>query len=145
MRILSTFLFLCCTLSLSAQRIEQTLTQGWTFHRGDAAGAEAADYDDSQWQRVSIPHDWAIFGPFSRDNDLQVVAVTQNGETEATEHTGRTGGLPYVGVGWYRRDFTVDAATPGSTRRAVLVFDGAMSQAHVFVNGREVILSLIHI
>lgn len=138
MRLLATFLSLSFALGLSAQRITETLTQGWTFHRGDVPGAEAASYDDSQWEPVSVPHDWAIYGPFSRDNDLQTVAVTQNGETEATEHTGRTGGLPYVGVGWYRRNFTVDTGTPGSARRTMLVFDGAMSQAHVYVNGKEV-------
>ena len=107
MRLLATFLSLSFALGLSAQRITETLTQGWTFHRGDVPGAEAASYDDSQWEPVSVPHDWAIYGPFSRDNDLQTVAVTQNGETEATEHTGRTGGLPYVGVAWYRRKLTV--------------------------------------
>lgn len=138
MKFLTLLLGAFCALSLSAQRIETTLSDGWSFHRGDAAGAERPDYDDSRWQRVIVPHDWAIYGPFSRDNDLQVVAVTQNGETEATEHTGRTGGLPYVGVGWYRRTFDVDAKTPGSSRRAILIFDGAMSQARVFVNGKEV-------
>ena len=138
-RFLSALLFVAALLPATAQRIESTLTEGWAFHLGDAAGAQAPGYDDSRWQRVSIPHDWAIFGPFSRDNDLQTVAVTQNGETEATVHTGRTGGLPYVGVGWYRRTFNVDAGTPGSARRTTLIFDGAMSQAQVYVNGQEVI------
>lgn len=40
---------------------------------------------------MRVPHDWAIYGPFDRKNDLQVVAVEQNGEREATEKTGRTG------------------------------------------------------
>ena len=61
--------------------------------------------DSTAWQPVIIPHDWAIFGPFSRDNDLQKVAVTQNGETEETWKTGRTGGLPYVGKGYYKTTF----------------------------------------
>ena len=64
--------------------------------------------------------------------DLQNVAVTQNFESEASVKTGRTGGLPYVGVGWYRTRF--DAPTEG---RTVLLFDGAMSEARLFVNGRE--------
>ena len=54
------------------------------------------------WQQVTIPHDWAITGPFSRDNDLQNVAITQNGSQEPSVRTGRTGGLPYVGAAWYR-------------------------------------------
>lgn len=117
---------------LAAQRSETVLDTGWRFHRGEAQGAEAINYNASKWQSVTVPHDWAITGPFSRDNDLQRVAVTQNFETEATVKTGRTGGLPYVGVGWYRRTFS---ATPG--KRTTLVFDGAMSEAQVYVNGQK--------
>ena len=50
-------------------------------------------------ETVTVPHDWAIYGPFDRSHDLQNVAVTQNLETAASVKTGRTGGLPYVGVG----------------------------------------------
>ena len=130
-------LLLVATLSLSisafAQRSEVLLEKGWKFHRGDAPEASAAAYDDSAWQEVCIPHDWAIYGPFSREYDLQNVAVTQNYEKKASLKTGRTGGLPYVGCGWYRCSFEVP-----SGKRATLVFDGAMSDAHVFVNGKEV-------
>ena len=45
--------------------------------------------DSVSWKNVDVPHDWAIYGPFSRDNDLQKVTVEQNGETEATWKTGR--------------------------------------------------------
>ena len=69
---------------LAAQRSETVLDTGWRFHRGEAQGAEAINYNASKWQSVTVPHDWAITGPFSRDNDLQRVAVTQNFETEAT-------------------------------------------------------------
>lgn len=117
---------------LCAQRSVQSLEQGWRFHKGEAAGAAAPGFDDGGWQLVTVPHDWAIYGPFSRDNDLQNVAVTQNGESEASVKTGRTGGLPYVGVGWYRTRFSVE---PGRT--VSLVFDGAMSEARVYVNGHE--------
>ena len=63
------------------------------------------------------------------------MAITQNFETEATVKTGRTGGLPYVGVGWYRTSFDVEGF---SEEKAVsLLFDGAMSEARVWVNGNE--------
>lgn len=71
--------------------------------------AMSPDFDDRKWEQVTIPHDWAIYGPFSRDNDLQNVAITQNFETQASVKTGRTGGLPYVGVGWYRTTFSAPA------------------------------------
>ena len=121
------------SLTAFAQRSEVLLEKGWKFHRGDVSGAAEAAYDDGAWETVRVPHDWAVFGPFSRLNDLQNVAVTQNFETSASIKTGRTGGLPYVGCGWYRRTFEVPQG-----RRATLVFDGAMSEARVWVNGREV-------
>lgn len=108
-----------------AQRQDILLEKGWQFHKGDASG--------TAWEEVRIPHDWAIRGPFDRDNDMQNVAVTQNFEKKASLKTGRTGGLPYVGCGWYRRILDIPAG-----KRAVLLFDGAMSEAHVYVNGKEV-------
>lgn len=110
------------------ERSVTTLNDGWEFKKGDAAA-------ESAWQKVRIPHDWAIYGPFDRDNDLQKVAVEQNGETEETVKTGRTGGLPFIGKGTYRTTFEVPD-TAG--RNVALVFDGAMSNAHVKVNGKEV-------
>src|SRR5690606_14644354 len=50
------------------------------------------------------------------------------------EKTGRTGSLPYTGEGWYRNNFTVPVLAPG--QRSLLVFDGAMSEPHVYVNGK---------
>ena len=119
---------------LCAQRSEQDLTHGWRFHQGAAEGAESPDFNDQNWQSVNVPHDWAITGPFSRDHDLQKVAVTQNFETEASVKTGRTGGLPYVGEGWYRTSFRSTAG-----KQVSLVFEGAMSEAKVYVNGKLVI------
>ena len=119
---------------LCAQRSEQDLTHGWRFHQGAAEGAESPDFNDQNWQSVNVPHDWAITGPFSRDHDLQKVAVTQNFETEASVKTGRTGGLPYVGEGWYRTSFRSTAG-----KQVSLVFEGAMSEAKVYVNGTQAI------
>ncbi|WP_303239980.1 glycoside hydrolase family 2 TIM barrel-domain containing protein [Phocaeicola plebeius] len=123
---------LCSVCSLNAQRHEQLLETGWKFHKGETNGAETVSFNDSQWESVCIPHDWAIYGPFDRNNDLQNVAITQNLEKQASVKTGRTGGLPYVGVGWYRTRFDADP-----DKKTTLVFDGAMSEARVYVNGKE--------
>ena len=122
-----------CRAEAGPSRVETSLTDGWKFHRGEADGAFMPGYDDSGWDKVSVPHDWAITGPFSIENDLQNVQIVQNMETKASLKTGRTGGLPYVGVGWYRTEFSVP---DGMT--AELLFDGAMSEARVYVNGHEV-------
>lgn len=122
----------CLTLNLNAQRSEYLLEKGWKFTKGEVSDAEAPSFNDTKWETVTIPHDWAISGPFDKNNDLQNVAVTQNFETQASLKTGRTGGLPYVGTGWYRTTFH---STPG--KQTTLIFDGAMSEARVFVNGKE--------
>ena len=127
---------LCCLLlawtMAAQQRTETLLEKNWRFTKGDVADAMKPEFDDTRWEAVSVPHDWAIYGPFDRSNDLQNVAVTQNLETAASVKTGRTGGLPYVGVGWYRTTFDAPAG-----KQVSLVFDGAMSEARVYVNGQE--------
>ena len=111
-------------LTASAQpRQEVLLSDGWQFSR-----------DKQQWETVRIPHDWAIAGPFDKKWDLQKVAITQNGETEPTEKTGRSGALPWIGEGHYKRTLTIPA---GFTGHAELLFDGAMSEPTVFVNGQK--------
>ena len=134
--LLVAFSFLTCVVAaLAGPRQEILLEKGWKFTREDGDFSPVV-MDDSRWEQVRVPHDWAIYGPFDAGNDAQVVAIEQNFERRATLKTGRTGGLPYVGVGWYRLEF--DAPDFRSGKCAELLFDGAMSQAKVYVNGRYV-------
>ena len=123
------FAAVLCATTTGWARTETTLQHGWRFAKVDSTG------NRSPWQDVRVPHDWAIHEPFSRDNDLQIVAVEQNGETEKSEKTGRTGGLPYMGKGIYTTEFEVADTTDQSF---TLVFDGAMSNPKVSVNGKHV-------
>ena len=109
----------------------ETSLKEWEFRKGHDIEAKEG------WEAVSVPHDWAIYGPFDKANDLQTVAVVQNGEDVATEKTGRTGGLPYMGKGAYRRTLDIKADELDGGRH-ILMFDGAMSEAQVFVNGGKV-------
>lgn len=130
------FTFMLSFLAVSAawaQSRELLLLGNWKFHKGAVVGAEAADFNDSKWEAVDIPHDWAISGPFDKEIDKQTVAIVQNGEKIPSEKTGRSGALPWIGEGWYRTLFEV----PEGYSHATLVFDGAMSEPRVFVNGRE--------
>ena len=130
------FACLSCLLALHAQvRTEFLLEKNWKFTREDRPEFSTPGFDDATWQTVSVPHDWAIYGPFSPRNDKQEVAIAQDGQQEAMEHAGRTGGLPFVGVGWYRTRFSAPAAREG--KKTTLVVDGAMSHAQVYVNGRK--------
>ena len=108
-----------------------TLLSAWQFRQEPS---EQMLLVDTTWHEVSIPHDWAISGDFDRANDLQEVIVVQNGESEPSWKTGRSGGLPWMGKGHYRTRVKVSR-----DRFYTLVFDGAMSHADVYVNGEEMV------
>ena len=107
-------------ISATAQRSTINL-KTWQFSR-----------DSVNYKPVTIPHDWAINGPFDKKWDLQFVAIVQNGETEKTEKSGRSGALPWIGRGFYKT--TVDLKKLPKT--AILEFDGAMADPHVYINGK---------
>jgi beta-galactosidase len=90
---------------------------GWRFQKGEQPGAEAPGCADGGWRALDVPHDWAIEGPF---------------DPKINPHAGA---LPAFGVAWYRKHFTLPASAKG--RYYSIEFDGAMSNAKVFLNGHE--------
>ena len=78
---------------------------------------EKPDFADDQWQKLDLPHDYAITGPFRIDL------------------AGETGKLPYQGIGWYRKHFNYEKK---AGERLYIDFDGAMAHAKVWLNGRYV-------
>ena len=130
---------LIATISFSQNSTPRTvisLEDNWKFINQDVEGAENQELSTSTWETVSVPHDWAITGPFDKTIDAQKVRVQQDMEEEARLRTGRTGALPHIGVGWYRKTFEVPGFKEG--KKVLLTFDGAMSDAHVWVNGKKV-------
>ena len=87
----------------------------WKFYSGDITGVEAIEFDDSDWEGISIPHDWAISGPF--DHNLPA----------------NTGKLPWKGVGWYRKQFEMPEDYKG--QQVYFIFDGIMAFPEIYVNG----------
>lgn len=119
-----TFMSLALAFSTMCQAQSRKIINlpSWDFSR-----------DGKVWSQVAVPHDWAISGPFDKKWDLQMVAIEQNGEKEKSEKSGRSGALPWIGEGMYKMNLQL----PKGYKRAVLVFDGAMSQPVVTVNGKE--------
>ncbi len=91
---------------------------GWKFHLGDIPQASAADFDDSGWRTLELPHDWAVEGDFSKDNP-----------------SGTGGGALPGGIGWYRKSFVPSCDESDMVWR--LEFDGVYMNAEVFVNGES--------
>ncbi len=98
--------------------MDKDFNQNWLFIRGNVSGGEKMEMDDANWRPLDLPHDWAIEGPFD------------------STYNARTGGLPVHGTAWYRKHFTVDPAQKG--QQVAVAFDGAMSNAQVWLNGQWV-------
>ena len=101
----------------SPPRRVENFNRDWRFAKGAQVGAETEDFDDSAWEKVRLPHDWAINGPY---------------EPQGDPHTGK---LPWRGEGWYRKFFTLSATDAGN--RVYLDFDGVMAMPTVYINGQK--------
>ena len=91
-KILLAALLLVFTSAVGQPRRVTNMDAGWRFHQGDVMGAEAATYDDMDWRRLDVPHDWSIEGDNLRENP----------------GGGSIGFFP-TGMGWYRKTFDVKA------------------------------------
>jgi len=109
------------------------LDKGWEFINKEVENAESPDITTDDWETVTVPHDWAISGKFDKSIDAQKVMVIEDGERVPKLRTGRTGGLPWIGIGWYRK--ALDIPTSYKNKRIQVQFDGAMSHAKVYLNG----------
>lgn len=104
----------------------------WRFAKGQQDGAEKPGFDDSTWQVVRLPHDWAIAGPFNPSEN------------------GYAGKLPWRGEGWYRKTLVLPPTQDGGQKtasssairplspeaRVYFDFDGVMAFPQVYVNGQ---------
>ena len=125
---------ICITFQTKAQKREvQLLDTGWRFLNKEIPMTNINQVDDSSWQTVTIPHDWAIAGPFDMTIDMQKVTVIEDGDRGAKLRTGRTGALPCFGIGWYRKVLPISKADEG--KRVFVEFDGAMSRSKIYLNG----------
>jgi beta-galactosidase len=109
-------LLISATFAAAEPRNTLSFDAGWRFFKGDAPGAEAVGYDDSDWRQIDIPHDWSIEGPFAAKNP-----------------TGPGGGFLPAGIGWYRKHFELPGEYAG--RCIFIEFDGVMANSDVWING----------
>jgi len=128
-----------------ASREKLSMDRNWKFHLGNAAdpakdfgyGVErnlakagegkqaiSADFNDSNWRTVNLPHDWAVEQDFVNVKNEHVLA-----------HGYKAVGalFPETSIGWYRKSFFVAAKDSGN--RFAIHFDGAYRNYDVFLNG----------
>lgn len=103
-------------MNTQAQRQSIILTDNWKFSQEGSDQIYAIEFDDALWESVSVPHDWAIKGPFLKKGN------------------GDTGKLPWKGEGWYRRKLDINSSLEG--KRIYLLFDGIMAFPEIYINGK---------
>ena len=120
---------------LPAEEVEKTFAAA-VIGDGDTVKLEDWEFsrDRKEWSVVKVPHDWAIGEKFDITIDDQEVQVIEDGETKAHRRAGRTGALPWIGEGWYRRTVEI----PAGTKVAELWFDGVMANSEVFADGTKI-------
>lgn len=115
-KLLCLLLFLFFFISLVESRQILNFNRDWKFTKGNPANAELLNFDDSSWEKIHLPHDWAISGPHDSLAD------------------GETGKLPWRGEAWYRKIFKLNPADVG--KRIYFLFDGIMAFPKIFINGQ---------
>ena len=115
-------------------RSVEELKYDWYFKKDSTVNGASLNLSLKNWQKITIPHDWAIYGPFDKNNDLQTVKILEDGETKTSQKTGRTGGLPHIGTAWYRKELTFNPTD--KNKKISVEFEGAMSNAQVYLNNK---------
>lgn len=95
-----------------------SFNDGWLFQKTEDSNATLFNYDDSGWENVDLPHDWAIEGPFK------------------PEYNPRTGGLPVHGMAFYRKEFSIPKQDEGKI--VTLEFEGVMNNATIYINEEKI-------
>lgn len=116
----------------AVKRCQILLNNGWLFERGDLVGAQDVSYDDSQWQKVNLPHDFQISQPWVEPSADERADNSDMGANVRSRLSAR--GFKEMGKGWYRLHLTPADSLAG--RRLVLEFEGMMYVGDVYVNGQ---------
>lgn len=112
--------FVTSAVSIKAETKQtEKLIFDWKFSHSTPTHAAEADFDDSKWETISVPHDWSILGPYSKENP-----------------SGGQGGYLPTGLGWYRKVIEIERVDP--EKQYLILFDAAYMNTEVWVNGKKV-------
>ncbi|MDT3404533.1 sugar-binding domain-containing protein [Mucilaginibacter terrae] len=116
--VLAVLMFSLAVAYAQTGRKVESFNSNWRFYLGDENNAKYADYNDSEWRQLTVPHDWSIEGKFDEKNP-----------------TGQAGGGLPAGIGWYRKTFTVPQTAQG--KNVFIDFDGVYCNSEVWINGHS--------
>ena len=122
------------------ERTAKRLHDGFKFKKLTIKDIElnlsSPELDDSTWESVTVPHDWAVGHDFKKEYDITYRNIMADGILKPIEQSGRSGGLPTEGIGWYRLPLDIDKESEGKILE--LIFDGVMWECEVYLNGKLV-------
>ena len=118
----------------SSQR-DRSFDSGWRFLRADSPGAEVAEFKDSTWRALDVPHDWSIEDMPAADAAIsEQPAVARVGPFDPSQSKGGAStGYVVGGTAWYRKHFTLASADAG--KLVAVRFDGVYMNADFWING----------
>ncbi len=108
------FVIFCCAAAQASSQMNFDFD--WQFHLGDVPEVAAADFFNSAWRQLDLPHDFSIESDFNRSN------------------VSSTAFLP-GGIAWYRKTFALPP--DWAAQRVSVEFDGVSRSSHVWLNGHR--------
>lgn len=108
------FLSLCNSLQAQVSRQITDFNKGWSFTLGDNPAYSKPNFNDKNWRKLDLPHDWSIEGKF-----------------DSIHPAGNAGGALPGGIGWYRKSFV----TSNANKNWYIEFDGVYQNSEVWING----------
>jgi len=109
-------LFTSCQKELPQERITEDFNTNWKFSLEKVSSAESNNFNDSNWENVTIPHDWSIESGYQKEGDV----------------ASSTGFVP-GGIGWYRKSFLLNEGD--RSKQISVQFDGVYNNSTVWING----------
>jgi len=121
--ILINLLVIGCIFEISAQDAiaerKQLFNSDWRFSLGDSSENSLPNFDDNNWRKLNLPHDWSIEGKSEKNNPSE-----------------GDGGFYPMGKAWYRKTFSVP--TEWKDQKITIYFEGVYMNSEVFINGKSV-------
>ncbi len=106
-------------------------SESWRFMEDSLTDASSANFNDSSWEIVDLPHDWSV-------TDVQIQDSVHIGPFIKNLPIGKDVGYLRGGTGWYRKEFVVEKENAGKYKQVIIHFDGVQSEMTLWVNGKEV-------
>jgi len=116
--IISLQFFSCESIQKDLNRERTSFDFDWKFNLGDIENAAKENFDDSNWRQLNVPHDWSIEGEYKEENPA-----------------GKAGGFLPTGIGWYRKNFTINSLDKAD--KYFIEFDGVYMNSDVYINGHH--------